>query len=130
MLAGHGRVLVVDDDTAIRELLRMALEDEGYEVATAPNGAAALARAVGFAPNVVLLDMHMPVMDGRSFAAAYRRFPAPWALAPIIVITAAGDAAACADQLRAAGFLAKPFDLDQLGAILARVCATPGSSPG
>ena len=69
------RVLVVDDDAAICELLRLALEDDGYEVATAANGAAGLGRAVAFAPDVILLDMHMPVMDGPSFAAMYRRPP-------------------------------------------------------
>ena len=130
MPAGPVRVQVVDDDAAIRELLRMALEHDGYEVATAADGAATLARAVAFAPNVVLLDMHMPVMDGAAFAAAYRRLPAPWALAPIIVVTAAGDAAERAQQLRAAGFLAKPFELTQLDATIARVCPTAGRGPG
>jgi CheY-like chemotaxis protein len=123
MLAGRARVLVVDDDDASRDVLRMVLEDDGYEVATAADGAAGLGRAVAFAPDVILLDVHMPVMDGLSFAALYRRFPATWARACIIVVTAAGDAAERADQLGAAGFLAKPFDLAHLSAVVARVAS-------
>jgi CheY-like chemotaxis protein len=122
------RVLVVDDEAPIRELLRAALEGDGYEVATATNGATALDAAVAFAPDVILLDMRMPVMDGRSFVEAYRRVPVP-RLAPIVLVTAAVDGAARADQLRAAGFLAKPFDLDQVESVIARVCAEPRSPP-
>jgi CheY-like chemotaxis protein len=108
------RVLVVDDEPPIRDLMRRVLEDDGYEVATAANGAEALHRVAGFAPNVILLDMAMPVMDGRAFAEAYRERGGPPPVAPIIVVTAAGDAAGRAEQLRAAGFIAKPFDIDQL----------------
>lgn len=113
------RVLVVDDDESIVSLMRLALEDEGYEVRTASNGRDGLALAAAFAPDVILLDMNMPVMDGQAFAAAYREAPQPPPRAPIIVVTAAGDAAGRAQQLRAAGFLGKPFDLDELGARVA-----------
>jgi DNA-binding response OmpR family regulator len=114
------RVLVVDDDPGIVAFIRLALEDEGYEVRTAPNGQEALQRAAEFAPHVILLDMNMPVMSGWEFAEAYaERAPPP--PAPIIVITAAGDAATRARQLGAAGFLGKPFDLDELSARVAAV---------
>ena len=115
------RVLVVDDEPPIRELMRLVLEEEGYEVATASNGQDALDRVQAFAPDVILLDMSMPVMDGRAFAQAYRDRGAPPPLAPIIVVTAAGDAATRAVQLRAAGFLAKPFDIELLAARVAAV---------
>jgi CheY-like chemotaxis protein len=118
------RVLVVDDEPPLRDLIRMVLEDEGYEVMTATNGAEALARAVAFEPNVILLDMSMPVMDGRAFVEAYRAKGPPPPLAPIIVVTAAGDAATRAVQLRAAGFIAKPFDIDQLAERVAKVAET------
>ena len=92
------RVLVVDDDPTILELV-MALEDEGYEVATASNGREALDRTTAFAPEVILLDMNMPVMDGAAFTAAYRAAvrppePAPTEAEPERSSTFAG----CADR--------------------------------
>jgi CheY-like chemotaxis protein len=108
------RVLVVDDDPAIRTLIQEALEDDGFEVLSAPDGRAALELVDGFAPDVILLDLNMPVMDGPTFAAAYaRRAPVAW-LAPIVVVSAAVDGAAWAGRLGAAGYLRKPFDLDKL----------------
>src|SRR3954470_12387725 len=66
------RVLVVDDDPDIRESVRLVLEDEGYEVEEAADGAAALAllRAATTRPDVILLDLMMPVMNGWQFRAA------------------------------------------------------------
>ena len=71
------RVLVVDDEPPLRDLMRMVLEEEGYEVMTATNGEDALERTRTFAPDVILLDMSMPVMDGRAFAEAYRHRGTP-----------------------------------------------------
>ncbi len=115
-------ILVVDDDPLIRDCLASALEDEGYEAITAPHGAAALqwleqCRQAGAAQvSAIILDMRMPVMDGWAFAEAYRRTPAPHA--PIVVITAAHDTD-CAAQIEPATVVAKPFDLDELLAIVA-----------
>src|ERR671936_1540746 len=106
------RVLVVDDEPEIRDVVAMLLGSEGYRVTTAANGAVALER-VGREPfDLVLLDMRMPVMDGWSFARAYRSQPGPHA--PIVVLTAAQDAAERAAQIDADGYLGKPFDLDDL----------------
>ena len=106
------RVLVVDDDDTIRELVQMALADEGYDVVSAPHGAAALDLVGQIDPDVILLDMRMPVMDGWEFARQYRERPGPHA--PIIVVTAAVDAADRAAQIGADGYLPKPFELDDL----------------
>lgn len=106
------RILVVDDDPAILVCVSMALEDEGYDVETATNGAKALEAVQQAAPALILLDMRMPVMDGWAFARAYRQLPSPHV--PIIVLTAARDAAAYADEVVAAAHLAKPFDLNEL----------------
>jgi two-component system OmpR family response regulator len=119
------RVLVVDDEPALLTLLRLVLEDEGYEVATAANGREALERAAAFAPDVALLDVEMPVMDGAAFAAADREVAHP-PPAPIIVVTAVGQAAERAAQLRAAGFLGKPFELDELSTRMAAAVADQG----
>ena len=121
-----GRVLVVDDEAPIRELVRQALEDEGCAVATAADGAAALAhlrlaRAAGESPDVILLDIRMPVLDGWGFAAAYRREPPP--RAPVVVMTAAldaRDARRWAAEVGAAACLPKPFDLEEFLAVVGR----------
>jgi CheY-like chemotaxis protein len=105
-------ILVVDDDDSIREFVSLALIDEGYSVLTAADGAAALESIGREQPGVILLDMRMPVMDGWEFSRAYHATPAPHA--PIIVVTAARDAADRASQIEAEAFLAKPFDLDDL----------------
>lgn len=106
------RVLVVDDDQGIREFVRTVLADEGYEVAEATDGQQALERCEGVQPDVILLDMRMPVMDGREFARTYRQRPGPHA--PIVVVTAALDVAKDAKEVGANGFLGKPFQLDDL----------------
>jgi two-component system chemotaxis response regulator CheY len=105
-------VLVVDDDESIREFISLALMDTGYCVAAATDGAAALGTIPRFHPDLILLDMRMPVMNGWEFAATYRAAPGPHV--PIIVLTAARDAAESAAEIQAQAYLAKPFDLDRL----------------
>ena len=112
MVREGGPVLVVDDDPGLRDLINWGLSDLGYRVATAENGAAALEAIRQDPPCIILLDMRMPVMDGWSFARQYRALPGPHA--PIVVITAARDAAVWAGQVSAAGYLGKPFELDEL----------------
>jgi signal transduction histidine kinase/DNA-binding response OmpR family regulator len=80
-------VLVVDDDAALRELLRRILEREGFTVTEADNGRVALERARERAPGLVVLDLMMPEMDGFEFVAEFRRHEA-WRAIPIIVVTA------------------------------------------
>jgi CheY-like chemotaxis protein len=106
------RVLVVDDEADIRATVADALAEEGYHVAVAENGADALQLARSFRPQVILLDMKMPVMDGWAFARAYRGTPPPHGR--IVVFTAAADAARRAAEANADGILAKPFVLDDL----------------
>ena len=116
MSAEH--VLVVEDQPDIREFVAFVLENEGFRVTTAGNGALAL-EEVGREPvDVVLLDMRMPVMDGWAFAREYRQRPGPHA--PIVVLTAAQDAAERAAQIQADGYLGKPFQLEDLLSIVAR----------
>jgi CheY-like chemotaxis protein len=105
-------VLVVDDEADIRATVADALAEEGYAVVVAENGADALKLAQSFQPQVILLDMKMPVMDGWAFARAYRRMPPPHGR--IVVFTAAADAARRAAEANADGMLAKPFVLDDL----------------
>jgi two-component system, chemotaxis family, chemotaxis protein CheY len=115
----NGPILVVDDDDVILGFIEMALKDEGYEVLQAPNGAAALELTRSHQPGLILLDMKMPVMDGWAFAKAY--FEEPRARAPIVVMTAAADAARRAEDIGAEAYLPKPFDLDDLLILVGRM---------
>jgi DNA-binding response OmpR family regulator len=110
------RVLVVEDDDSIRDLVDLVLTSAGFEVLTASDGAAALQVVGAVHPDLVLLDMRMPVMDGWEFARRYRAGPEPHA--PIVVVTAARDAAQRAAEIDANGYLGKPFDMGELVALV------------
>ena len=109
-------ILVVEDERAIRDLIVMLLSDEGYEALVAPNGAVALDLVRQTSPRLILLDLMMPVMDGRAFLRACRA-EALCRNVPVVVMSAASTAP-MVEKLRAAAFLAKPFDLgDVLGVV-------------
>src|SRR5437764_13096446 len=105
-MSGSVRILVIDDDESIRDCMHLALADAGYDVVEAADGVAALDLIGTSRPDVILLDMLMPFMDGWEFARNYHETPGPHA--PIIVVTAAHDAGARAGQIEAASFLDKP----------------------
>jgi DNA-binding response OmpR family regulator len=115
------RVLVVDDDPDIRELLFTALEDEGFEVVPAGNGQEALAIIKTFRPDVIVLDLMMPVMDGWQFA---RELRARKEDIPLVLLSAARDLRVHAKALSAADIIEKPFDLSELLPKIARVAAS------
>ncbi len=115
------RVLVVDDEPDIRATVSAMLEIEGYDVAEAANGVDALQAIEGHPPDVILLDMRMPVMDGWGFAAELRRRGHS---TPIVVMTAARDAAHWAAEIAAAAFVAKPFGFDDLITAVEQVAPT------
>jgi CheY-like chemotaxis protein len=121
-----GFILLVEDDANIRDVVQMALADEGYVVDTAPNGAAALELADRARPDLILLDMRMPVMDGWAFARTYRERPGPHA--PIVVLTASRNAAEWAGEVAAQGFVGKPFDLDEVLRAVAHHMRSPGGA--
>lgn len=105
-------VLVVEDDADLLVLMEMILLDAGYRVRTARDGRAALDRVAEAMPAVVLLDMRMPGMNGWEFA---REFHARHGRgAPIVVVTAAENARARAEEIGADAYLAKPFDLEEV----------------
>jgi len=118
---GRLRVLVIDDDDAVCELLRETLSDEGYAVATVPHGAAALELVKHHGPAVILLDLRMPIMDGWSFAEQYRRVAKP--PASLILITAIKDIEESAKRIGASAYIRKPFELDEVIAQIQRCVA-------
>ena len=108
------KVLVVDDDDMVRGLVRDVLEVEGYDVAVAEDGFAALRRIEADRPDVLVLDVMMPGMDGH---AVLQRIRATGGVhLPVVMLTAAADDGQ-AWQAWSGGvdyFLAKPFDADEL----------------
>jgi adenylate cyclase len=86
--AANRRALVIEDDEAAREMLRRLLIGEGWIVATASNGRHALARLTEETPNIILLDLLMPEMDGFEFLAKLREY-GEWGAIPVIIVTAA-----------------------------------------
>ena len=114
----EGSVLNVYDDDGIRAVIRDVLEDFGCAVREAANGREALALLDDEVPDVVLLDMRMPVLDGWGFSQEYRTRPGPHA--PIVVMTAAQNARAWGEEVRADGVIAKPFEMDDFLAVMGR----------
>ena len=121
-----GLVLVVDDDESTRFVVAEALGDDGYEVVQAADGIGALALLADWRPDLIVLDLLMPEMDGWAFTAAYQQMAPPHApvllLTVVTVYTAGGVAGRPLPP--AAGTLAKPFDLEALLALV-RQFASP-----
>jgi CheY-like chemotaxis protein len=103
-------ILVVDDDAAITEVLDEILSVEGYRTVVAENGAEGLERARSHSPELVLLDLMMPVMDGWQMLAAMQRDPALRRI-PVVVMSAAPPARG---TLPCVALLHKPFQLESL----------------
>ena len=111
----NGHILIVDDDADLRETLQMLLEPNGFQVATAANGRAALEHLrSGARPGLILLDLMMPQMNGWQFLEVARA-DASLASIPIVIMTAHK-----ATNLPFDDILYKPFDLDTLLAVIQR----------
>ena len=117
------RVLVVDDQEDIRETLQLALDDEGYVVECAANGAEALEILDRWRPCVILLDLMMPVMDGWAFRKEQLERE-DGSAAPVVLLSAAGGLDEHQRTLDAAAVIPKPFDLDRVISTVEEVCST------
>jgi len=115
------QVLVVEDEPMIRAVLDEALRSVGYEVTTASDGRRALALLDGLTPDVIMLDLMMPVMDGFAFRAR-QLLSARLASIPVIVLSATHELESAAAVLRPHAFLRKPFDLDIVLDRVAKAC--------
>ncbi|WP_305778644.1 response regulator [Nocardia yamanashiensis] len=106
------KVLVVDDEPQILRALRINLSVRGYEVTTAANGAAALRAAAEKHPDVVVLDLGLPDMDGIEVLAGLRG----WTTTPVIVLSARTDSSDKVEALDAGAddYVTKPFGMDEL----------------
>jgi CheY-like chemotaxis protein len=108
-----GRILVVDDEPMVRQTLGQFLGDEGYTVEEAADGADALARVGEHRPDVILLDLMMPGMNGRQFLRALRDDPRYVDL-PVVVMTAVRGLTVQPAAMGASEVVEKPFDVDDL----------------
>ena len=106
------KILVVEDDADIRELIAMSLLEEGHELHAVEHGQAALAALAAFDAKLIVLDLRMPVMDGLEFLRVYRASEGPHA--HIIAMTAAPDAGLTASEIGVDAVLFKPFALEDL----------------
>jgi len=119
----HCPVLIVEDDSDLREMMAQLLTLEGYGAATVSNGREALEYLRGgSAPDLILLDLMMPVMDGWEFRRQQERDPS-LASVPVVILSAldphrAGD-------IEADAFLKKPLDFDRLLDLVRRYCDEP-----
>ncbi|MFE9422841.1 response regulator transcription factor [Kitasatospora sp. NPDC006697] len=121
-----GRVLVVDDSEAIRQLITVNLELEGFEVVTAADGAECLEVVRRVRPDVVTLDVMMPRLDGLKTAARLRA-DAGTADLPIAIVSACTPAdLEKGESVGVDGYLAKPFDPADLVALVRRLAAGRG----
>src|SRR5919202_3448487 len=109
-------VLLVEDDRPVRETLVDALELDGYEVAAVSDGREALQAVAQQRPDVIVLDLMMPTMDGWEFRRLQREIHGD---IPVVVISATTDPRL--DELHAEAFLTKPFDLEDFLVAVRRV---------
>jgi CheY-like chemotaxis protein len=127
-------ILIVDDDADVRELLRVALETEGYRVACAANGRDALNHLRSHDETcVIVLDLLLPVMDGRQFRRAQLR-DRSLAWIPVVLMSGSTDPERAGRELGARRLVRKPLDLDEVKQALSSIgCARTQvrrSSPG
>ncbi|MBR2869052.1 MAG: response regulator transcription factor [Clostridia bacterium] len=120
------RILVVDDDSNICELLRLYLEKDGYEVAIANNGGEAVKMFQELSPDLMLLDIMLPVLDGWQVCREVRKFSDK----PIIMLTAKGETfdKVLGFELGADDYVVKPFDAKEVMARIKAVLRRSGTA--
>jgi len=121
------RVLVIEDDAVIRLVLTDSLTDEGHEVRSSAHGADGLDALRAWLPDLILLDLTMPVLGGRGFREAQRAMPAPLCDVPVLLLTGVNDAHQVTEDLGAIGLMRKPFDLEELTSMVAALVG-PGEA--
>jgi DNA-binding response OmpR family regulator len=125
------KVLVVDDEQSVLHAVEMALESDGLEVTTAPDGAQCLQAVAAESPDLVVLDVSMPVMDGLQALRVLRENPATKGL-PVIMLTALDDDIHITKAWTTGVdfYLTKPFDVDELLLVVQRALAANDTETG
>jgi CheY-like chemotaxis protein len=118
-------ILIVEDDHDVAQSVAEVLEASGYGTGIAANGREALDYLQQHEhPDLILLDMMMPVMDGWQFREEQRKLPVVGSI-PVVIVTADGNARGKAAAIQAAGLVAKPVTIDGLLNEVERVCGVP-----
>jgi DNA-binding response OmpR family regulator len=127
--SGLGRILVVDDENAVRETLAAYFTEQGYEVATAQSGKDALALLPDYRPDLVLLDVRMPGLDGLETLRRLRQAAPGLA---VVMVTANEDIALARETLKigALDYVSKPFDFAYLERAVMTGLMQGGVPPG
>ena len=117
-------VFAVDDSRTMRDMLRVALTDAGFEVSFAEDGQDGLEKLAGLSPDIIITDINMPRVDGFGFIEGARRSEAHRGV-PILVLTteSAPELKQRAKSVGATGWIVKPFDSEKLVNIIRRVAA-------
>jgi DNA-binding response OmpR family regulator len=113
-------VLVLDDDPAVTRMLSLSLMTDGFDVSTAGDGIEGLERLERQSFDIIVLDLQMPRMDGRTF---FREMRSRGYQTPVVILSAYGADVARL-ELRANGAVSKPFDPDDLAAVVRRIIGT------
>ena len=124
----RGSILVVEDEPAIRLVVAEVLRDDGYEVREACDGIEGLRALEEWTPDLVVLDVTMPRLDGRGFRREQRALVGPAANVPVILVTGAHLTEQVLAEFEAESLLKKPFELDELVALVASL--VPGREEG
>ncbi|WP_462264941.1 response regulator [Mucilaginibacter sp.] len=107
------KILICDDDEGILDMLTLVLEDSGFEVIAESNSLNVYQQIETHQPDLLLIDLWMPVLSGDQVVKQLKQNPDTQFL-PVLVISASTDGRKIAEEARADGFIAKPFDLDKL----------------
>ena len=120
-------ILIVEDDKNIADLLRMYLEKDGYAVTIAPDGGQGLSKFRSIGPDLVLLDLMLPVLDGRSVCRAIRAE----SQTPVIMLTAKGEVDDKVEGLKSGAddYITKPFEMKEVLARIEAVLRRSGNTP-
>ena len=118
--AARHRILVVDDEEGFRDGMADLLNMEGYDVSVARDAVEAVSMLPDFRPDVILLDLRMPLLDGEAFLRGIRGLPASSEV-PVVLISAKEELRQIATRSGAAGYLSKPFEASQLLSMIERV---------
>ena len=126
MSTSLGRVLVVDDDDVIRQLITVNLELEGFDVATAIDGQDCMDRVKDVRPDVITLDVMMPRLDGWEAAGRLRADPDTAGIKVVLLSARAQEAdLERGSRIGVDAYLTKPFDPDELIAVVRRLAGLP-----